>query len=116
ELVAAGMSPQAAREAAQRKFGDLSQIAATLQTLSGQRERTMTRIEWWDTIRQDVVYGLRQLRRSPAFTAVSIVTLALGIGATSAIFSVVYSVLLRPLPYANGDRILALAQRNRANP
>ncbi len=111
ELVAGGMSRDAARAAARKKFGDVRRIAATLNILSQQRERHMARAEWWDTIRQDLAYGLRQLRKAPAFTSVAVLTLALGIGATSAIFSVVYSVLLKPLPYANGDRIVTLWQQ-----
>ncbi|HTE46077.1 MAG TPA: ABC transporter permease [Gemmatimonadaceae bacterium] len=112
ELVAAGMSREAARQMAKRKFGDVDGISETLQTLSQQRERDMTHAEWWDAIRNDVTFGLRQLRKSPVFTAIAVLTLALGIGATSAIFSVVYSVLLRPLPYAGADRILSFAQQN----
>src|ERR1041384_7108924 len=60
----------------------------------------------------DFRFALRQLRKTPGFTLVALLTLALGIGANSAIFSVVYSVILRPLPYANGDRVLSLWERN----
>jgi predicted permease len=112
ELVAAGVAPDDARRQATERFGDVDGIRSTLYTLSEERERTMRRTEWLDTIRQDLVFGLRQLRKTPGLTLTAITTLALGIGATSAMFSVVYSVLLRPLPYANTERVLQLSQRN----
>ena len=112
ELVASGMSHDKARRVAAQRFGDLESIRRTLHTLSDQRERTMRRTEWLETIRQDLLFGVRQLRKTPGLTAIAIMTLALGIGATASMFSVVYSVLLRPLPFANSDRVLSLAERN----
>lgn len=112
ELVGHGLSREAARQAALQRFGDIGRISETLYTLSEERERTMQRGEWWHTLKQDFVFAVRQLRKAPGFTAIAVLTLALAIGANSAIFSVVHSVLLKPLPYAGADRVLRLQQRN----
>src|SRR5688572_33093313 len=66
-----------------------------------------------DTFRQDLRYALRQLARSPGFTAVAVLTLALGIGANTAIFSAIDAIVLRPLPFGDPERIVTVWQQNR---
>jgi predicted permease len=111
ELTAAGMDPQAAREEALRRFGDMTRVKETLRHLAQQHEARMTRAALVSVAKQDARYALRMLRAAPAATAAIILTLALGIGATTAIYSVVHAVLLRPMPYADSDRLMMVFER-----
>ena len=103
ELIAAGMDPARARAEAVARFGDMGHVQHTLRRIGRRRDRRERRTEWLAEARQDVVYALRQLRRTPAFALIAILTLGIGIGATTSIFSAVYEMLLRALPYR--DRV-----------
>jgi putative ABC transport system permease protein len=99
-LIADGMSPNDARSAALRTFGNV--------TRAQERFHELGRVRWLDARRLDIGYASRMLVKNPGFTTVVMLTLALGIGATTAIFAIVDAVFLKPLPYQHTERLLAL--------
>jgi predicted permease len=116
ELVARGMDPAEARREAERRFGDLPSMRRRLLHLGHERNRTMRRTEWLAELRQDLAYGFRTLARNPGFTAVALLTLGIGIGATTAIFSAVNAVILRPLAIPDVDRVMLVAELYEGRP
>ncbi|HEY3202452.1 MAG TPA: permease prefix domain 1-containing protein, partial [Thermoanaerobaculia bacterium] len=98
--VGRGMSSAEARREALIRFGGVAQTKEEVRESGG--------AAFAETILQDVRFGLRTLRRSPGYAAAAVLTLALGIGANTAIFSVVYGVLLQSLPYGGGDRLVRI--------
>src|SRR5262249_34005208 len=105
ELVARGMDPTAARAAAIARFGDFDAVNAECRHIGNSRERDMRRTEYLGELAHDARFAVRQLVKTPVFTAVAVATLALGVGATTAIFSAVNAVVLRPFPFARPDEL-----------
>jgi putative ABC transport system permease protein len=116
ELIQAGMDPGSARALALERMGDVALVKETCRNLGRKRDRRMRIGQWVEELRHDVKFAFRQLRAAPVFTAIAVTTLALGIGANSAIFALVDATLLRPLPYAHPDRLVTIWETSDANP
>lgn len=107
ENLAAGMSSEEAARAARKRFGNFQSVREEC------REKRVA--SFGEATLRDLRFAFRQLLKNPGFTAAAVLTLALGIGATTAIYGVVDQVLLRPLPYRNSDKLVLIAERDRAN-
>ena len=116
ELIARGMDPKAAREWALSRLGDVERLKRTMTDLGRKRDRDMRVTQWFDELRQDLRFAVRQLAGAPAFTLVATLTLALGIGANSAIFALVDATLLRPLPFGQPDQLVAMWETTEKTP
>ncbi|HKV99747.1 MAG TPA: ABC transporter permease [Vicinamibacterales bacterium] len=101
----AGFDRERARARARERLGNLQDARAECRVITDQMETDMDRSAWWQGVGQDVSYGLRLLRRTPTFTITALVTLAIGLGANAAIFSVVNTVLIKTVPYPAADRL-----------
>jgi putative ABC transport system permease protein len=110
QLIANGATPDDAYREAIRRFGPLTESRARMIDAARKREEHMRRTEYFADFKQDLSFALRTLRRQKAWTTVTVLTLALGLGATTAVFSVVSSLLIHAVPYPNGDRVMLVYQ------
>lgn len=110
KLRRSGLSDDVANTRAHERFGDTARVRDELLTIDRKYAREVRTMEWIESVWSDLRFTLRTLRRMPAFTTVATLTLALGIGATSAMFTLVNGILLRPLPYPNAGRLVRLIQ------
>jgi predicted permease len=107
-FITAGLAPDEARARARAEFGDIERARRLCEAIDSERTRRLGWTDWLASVRADARLALRTLARSPGLAVTIILTLVLGLGASTAIFSVVRGVLLRPLPYADSDRLVRI--------
>lgn len=112
DLTASGLSRADAERRARAEFGDATSVERQVERIDARIVRREARAEWWNDLRRDVRFGLRSLRKSPAFTTTAVLCAALGIGTTAAIVSAAHSILVRPLPYPDADRLVSIYGEN----
>jgi putative ABC transport system permease protein len=113
QYVASGIPPAEARGKALARIGDLAAARAECVAIGGRTERRTTHRRLWEQLRQDLSIGVRSLTRQKGWTAIALVTLALGIGASTAVFSAINSLLLHPVPYPDPDRVVLIFETSR---
>ncbi|HVX38579.1 MAG TPA: ABC transporter permease, partial [Gemmatimonadaceae bacterium] len=106
----AGTPAERAETEALARFGNAARVRGELLTIDRQFVREARFMDWLDSLRGDLRYAIRTLRRAPVFTVVAVLTLAIGIGATSAMFSLVNGILLEPLPYPHAEQLVSVRQ------
>jgi len=111
DLIANGMTPDAAHDVARQRLGDLHRLRGECVSLGRKRNRIMRLTQWLDDSRDDVLLAARRLKQSSGFTLAAVATLALGIGANSAIFTLADATLLRPLRFPEADRLVMIHER-----
>ncbi len=108
EFMDRGLLPGPALKAAHQVFGDAELLRNECRRIDRQQEQIVRRTNYFEQFKQDCVYGLRQIYRRPGLALLTVLTLALGIGANAAVFSIVYGVVLSPLPYDDANRLVMI--------
>ena len=109
-----GWTPTAARAEAERRFGDLNDAARYCAAVDRDAERRRRATDWLGELRQDATHTIRTLRRTPAFAFATVMTLALATGATTAVFGILHTYLLRPLPFPEPERLVSIVDGPRS--